>query len=143
MTSNVDAIYAEYPFLEKIHPRAKTVEAQVRRFDDDFMSQTAVIQYDDRFTYRFYLLDEHGEIVARVGEPLTRFTRFLNRTSDETAGQALARIGSDTRRVRHAVFVGESRTIPTTLYKLPNGFDNASDWLQSHIADGRKELKEE
>lgn len=40
--SNVDAIYAEYPFLHRIFPRKQVFKAYVSRWDNDLLKATAI-----------------------------------------------------------------------------------------------------
>lgn len=138
--SNVDAIYAENPFLSKLIARIKVPDAQVKRWSADFLASTPDT-YPDSGTEKIYLLDEHGNIVARVGSLSDRIAGFLGfHQNSETVGQALARIGDEkARKVRYAVGVWNGRVI---LWKLPNGYNNAADWLASTITEACKELRQ-
>lgn len=134
--SNVDAIYAENPFLSKIIARVKVPDARVKRWSENFLASTPDAYFDSG-TEKIYLLDEYGNIVARVGSLSDRIAGFLGfHQNSETVGQTLARIGSDqTHRVRYAVGEWNGRVI---LWKLPNGYDNATDWLNATVAEARK-----
>jgi hypothetical protein len=138
--SNVDAIYAENPFLSKLIARIKVPEAQVKRWSEEFLLSTPNT-YPDSGTEKIYLLDEHGNKVARVGNRSDRIAGFFGiHQNSETVGQTLARIGDDqTHRVRYAVGEWNGRVI---LWKLPNGYNNAADWFSSTIAEARKELQQ-
>lgn len=137
--SNVDAIYAENPFLSKLIARVKVPDAQVKRWSEEFLASTPDT-YPDSGTENIYLLDEHGDIVARVGSLSDRIAGFLGfHQNSETVGQALVRIGDDqTRRVRYAVGVWHK----VVLWKLPNGHNNAADWLASTVTETRKKLRQ-
>ncbi|MEK7612526.1 MAG: hypothetical protein AAB449_00025 [Patescibacteria group bacterium] len=137
--SNVDAIYAENPFLSKLIARVKVPDAQVKRWSEEFLASTPDT-YPDSGTEKIYLLDERGDIIARVGNLSDRIAGFLGfHQNSETVGQALARIGDEqTRRVRCAVGEWNGKVI---LWKLPNNYDNAADWLSSTVAKAREELR--
>jgi hypothetical protein len=132
--SNVDAIYAENPFLEKIIPRIQVSIAQVKRWDDVFLNSPN----HDAVLAKIYLVDEDGDVVARVGTRWDYFFTALGRVMiTETVAQTLARIGEDQgRRVHYAVGVGSW----VILYKLPRGYKNAVDWVQARIEENRKHL---
>ncbi len=133
--SNVDAIYAENPFLSKLISRVKVPDAQVKRWSEEFLASTPD-SYPDSGSEKIYLVDENGRIVGKVDTWLA----FLRNGTNETVGQALARIGNEkTRTVRHAVGIWNVRVI---LWKLPNGYNNAADWLRSRVAEAQKELRE-
>ena len=104
--SNVDKIYREYPFLEKILPRVSTATAQVNRWGEKFFKTSPVEWYDDRYTYKFLLLDQGGNIVGRVGESWNPFW-----TRNENAGQALARLKDKAESVRYAVSLRDGNLI--------------------------------
>ena len=137
--SNVDAIYMENPFLSKLIARVKVPEAQVKRWSEEFLASTPNT-YPESGTEKIYLLDEHGNTVARVGSLSDRIAGFLGfHQNNETVGQALARIDDQTSRVKYAVGEWNGRVI---LWKLPNGYDNAADWLASTITEAREELRQ-
>ena len=134
--SNVDAIYAEYPFLSNIIARVRVPDAWVQRWSEDFLASKPRINPEGA-DQKIYLVDESGGIVGKVS---TWLAFFKNGGCDETVGQALARIGNEkAREIRYAVgvFGGE-----VTLWKLPNGYDNAADWLNSIVVEARKELRQ-
>ncbi len=136
--SNVDAIYAENPFLSKVIARVKVPDAQVKRWNEDFLGSTPDT-YPDSGTEKIYLIDGQGNKIVRVGSLSDRITGFFGlHQNSETVGQALARIGDKTRQVQYAVGEWNGRVI---LWKLPNGYNNAADWLRSRIAEARAELK--
>lgn len=135
--SNIDAIYAEYPFLSRLIPRRKVSGAQVKRWSSDFLTTTPD-SYLDCGTERIYFLDKDGNVVDRVGSFSDRVLGFFGfHTNEETVGQALARIGqAKTRRIRYAVGVWNDMI----LYKLPKGYDYAGEWLASVVAEGSEEI---
>jgi hypothetical protein len=129
--TNTEAVYYQFPFLEKISPRRKTILAKVSRFDEEFLRSTATVLTEAGgrpvgWTFPFYLLDKDGLIVGRVGQFLKYFTR------EETVRQTLARIGDQARDVRYAVSI---RNGHTTVYRLPSGFTNAADWLRARARE--------
>jgi len=138
--SNVDAIYTENPFLSKLIARVKVPDAQVKRWSEEFLASTPNT-YPDSGSEKIYLLDEHGNTVARVGSRSDRIAGFLGfHQNSETVGQTLARIGEDQiRSIRYAVGEWNGRVI---LWKLPNGYNNAADWLNRKITEGREELRQ-
>lgn len=138
--SNVDAIYAENPFLSKLISRAKVPDAQVKRWSEKFLASTPDT-YPDSGTERIYLLNEHSDIIARVGSLSDRIAGFWGfHRNSETVGQTLARIGSKQMcRVRYAVGVWNGRVI---LWKLPNGYNNVASWLHSTVPETREKLRQ-
>lgn len=131
--SNVDAIYAENPFLSKIISRVKVPDARVKRWSEKFLASTPD-SYPNSGAEKIYLLDEQGDIVTRVGTRLEQFLTAIGFPTSETVDQTLARIGNDeARRVRYAVGVWH-RVI---LWKLPNGYENAADWLRTVAKAGK------
>ncbi|TSC64586.1 MAG: hypothetical protein G01um101491_240 [Parcubacteria group bacterium Gr01-1014_91] len=136
--SNVDAIYVENPLLKKFVLRAKVSDAQVKRWNEEFL-HTRPDSYPESGTEKIYLVDEHGDIITRVGTRWEQFLTSLGFTISETVGQTLARVGDDqARRVKYAVGVWH-RVI---LWKLPNGYDNAADWLNSRSAEDREQIRQ-
>lgn len=138
--SNVDAIYAENPFLSKIIARIKVPDAQVKRWSEEFLASTPDT-YPDSGTEKIYLVDEQGTIVARVGSLSDRIAVFFGFDKNrETVGQTLARIGEDqSRRIQYGVGEWNGRVI---LWKLPNGYANVADWLQTIVQQARQELRQ-
>lgn len=132
--SNVDAIYAEYPFLERVIPRIEVSAVQVNRWDKELLT------YSGSGTEEIYLIDEHGNIITCVGTPIGRFLGFfLFGLAAETVGRALARIKKDkVRRIRYAVRIHDM----VTLYKLPRGYNNAWEWLCSTVTEARKTFQQ-
>ena len=94
------------------------------------------ISYPDSGTEKIYLVDENGCIVAKVDTWLA----FLRNGTNETVGQALARIGDEKAcKVRYAVGIWNGRV---TLWKLPNGYDNSASWLNSTVEKAREGLRQ-
>src|SRR3989338_9334120 len=133
--SNVDAIYAENPFLSKLISRVKVPDAQVKRWSEKFLASTPDT-YPDSGTENIYFLDQRGDTIARVGSLSDRIAGFFGfHRNSETVGQALARMGDETRKLKYAVGVWNGRVI---LWKLPNGYDNAADWLAPMVAKAQR-----
>lgn len=137
MTSNVDAIYAEYPFLKNFAPRLSIRRAKVSRFDEDLFDLPAAVWWGDGYNiFRILLLDQRGDPVARVGEG--KWLKFMTR--DETVGEALLRIGDLAEKVHYVVVVNSN---PMMVYRLPSQIQNAGQWLEKRIESGRAELQSE
>jgi len=100
MLSNVDKIYGEYPFIERHFPRVKTKIAQVKRWNENFYKTSPISYWGERLVSTLILLNEQGELVARVGKSRIPFW-----TRDENAGQALARLGEREKEVRYALYM--------------------------------------
>lgn len=138
ITSNVDAIYEEYPFLSKIITRSKVKEAKVKRWDEKLLSDTR-FRFQHQFSgpsiNKLFLVDSEGDTVARVGGAL--FEIFVN--DAETVDQTLARIGNNkVRQIRYAVGIWDDTII---LWRLPTGHGDVSGWLRSVIEKGREDLR--
>ncbi len=131
--SNVDAIYAEYPFLEKLISRKRIAEAQVKRWDDELLEQN---RRHFRRYHKLFLLHRQGKIVTEVG---WRFFGIFPYAL-ETVGQALARIGDDTEKVRYAVYFSKA-VDHLVFYKSPRGFENVADWFRSRVMDWRQVIR--
>ena len=132
--SNVDAIYAENPFLSKLIPRTKVSDAQVKRWSEDFLGSTPD-SYPKSGSEKIYLVDAFGNKVAKVDT----WGAFFKNGTNETVGQAVARIGdAEARKIRSAVGIWNGRVI---LWKIPNGYANLADWLHSETEEARKELR--
>lgn len=156
ITSNTDAIYTEFPFLEKIYPWRHGWDAKIERWDDELFDQDAGCYGATRRPS--LLLNGDGEILTRVGERRHKFWFLRWRTTrySETLGQALARIGEEkAETVRFVleswyVFRGEmGSTQHFVLYKLPKRYKNAEEWRKScvekrkaDIASERKKIQE-
>lgn len=131
--SNVDAIYAEYPFLSKLWTRNDVCDAKVRRWDNDFLQLC---------TTNVYLLDEHGEVIVKPNRFLYELAKvilyaLILRRVGESVDDMLKGLGDEKlRRVNYAVtFYSGEGTI--TLWKIPKGHKNAAEWLGSNCAKAR------
>jgi|GEM_PF-5562563 hypothetical protein len=131
---NTDAIYAEYPFLEKIIKRKYVDKAQVRRWDDELLSKQA--SFDT-----LYFLDKEGNVVDKIREPsLWNVWWNEGHSYTDTVGQRLAKMGdAKARRICYAF----GRDFPVALfYKLPKEYRNAADWLKAKVARDRREIRD-
>ena len=85
--SNIDKIYQEHSFLEKIVPKVKMKTARVKRWGEDFSKVSPVEGYDGgRHVSPIFFLDKDGVIIWKVGKTWNPFW-----VRDESVGQALAR----------------------------------------------------
>jgi hypothetical protein len=124
---NTDAIYKEYPFLEKIAPRRKIFAAKAARFEAEMFRWCTVgtgtipgsIEYSD-----FHLLDSNGNFLKTVGKWC--FIPF-----DQTIADAVRALGKKGKRVKYFVHVDQTLV---TLYKTPNQYGDITEWLEEVIA---------
>ena len=152
--TNIDAIYAEYPFLELIVPRASTTSAQVALWDSEFASRSS--QTDRSDWHHFLLLDARGQIVTRVGENSSFLGKLSRSLKRENLAQALYRLADRARTVRYSLIYTygsiydyfwevdrvDRRYADLFFYKLPGDYENAADWLANEIKDIRKEIRQ-
>lgn len=150
--SNVDAIYHEYPFVQRFLPRAIAEIVTVSRWDKEFLQKPNVLFSDltyeehdpypsPKTTYGFYLLDEDGKEVTEVGERKKGFWHRLFSIPDleENVGQALYRLGAEARRVHYAVrYHGKV----LCLFKIPREYKNAEDWLNAVNNEEREAMRQ-
>lgn len=129
--TNVDAIYAEYPWLSRIVPRRRMLSMTIERWDEKFLLAYA---HSYGGPERILLVDANGALVARV--TYVNLGLFGWR---ETVGQRLSKIDDvEKRRIRYALWIwGET----ATLYKLPKGYGNVADWLSACIETDRAALR--
>ncbi len=122
----IDALYMEFPFLQEWLPRRFVIQSSVQSWDADFLSAQWIWTPE----YRLYLAASDGSKITRVAGLFQ---------GNESAGQALSRIGSRARLVRYAI-LKVLRAIH--LYKLPNGFENAVDWLHAVTEQERQRIRQ-
>jgi hypothetical protein len=149
--SNVDAVYAEYPFLQQYIARQRVKRFSVQRWDARLLAHSAeTLSFNEPGTKAVLLLDEQGNVVDQVGlrgeKPKT--SSWLWRYFEggpviihgETVGQALNRLdGGDRKRIRYALDV-DTFTHPT-FYKLPRGCGNADEWLALQVEKDRAAIQ--
>lgn len=139
--SNIDRIYAEYPFINEIYPRSKAWRAQVSRMDGNFFQ----LWNSGDPSRRFFLLDEKGKILTRVGgRGNLSFLSYIIGNKSETVGQALYRIGNRARDVHFAITSDRSSVC---LYKLPRKYKDIwnllDDLSQLEIETKKGKIQEE
>jgi hypothetical protein len=139
-TSNVDAIYAEYPFLERIYSRKSVDRMQVTRWTAEFLDRASTVYFgysEMTDTHTILLLDKDGNTITRVGEYKRSFLFWeWKGLQKETVREALIRIGEESaRKVYYGLYDRE------TFYRLPRGFTSAYEWNEALIAADRAILR--
>ncbi len=138
MVSNTDLIYLELPFLGNVIPRAKVQQATVRRWDDSFLGEHSISTEEfAAFVTEIRFLDGEGLTISIVGK--RTIWQYLKEGGwyqsagwykHENVAQALTRIGDKAKRVKYAIKLDGGIF---TVYKLPNGFSNAAEWVLSEM----------
>ena len=142
--SNVDAIFAEYPFLSTLVPRARVSDARVARWDEDFLRDGPCF-YKGGTSKEVYLLDMQGTLVYHVDSYKSnslweKIARNIDLKPRETIDEALVRIGEEKMcHIRYAVSILHGRSI--TLFKVPMGYSNVADWYKALTEETREKMR--
>jgi hypothetical protein len=125
--SNVNKLYQEYPFLEGILPQRRVLSLWMERMDADFLDSSPWFLHGDEPFHTFCLMDEQGKVVTKVGSTWRFLWGFIRQ---ETARQALQRIGTQASQVHYALYhSGVLGKRVGVMYKLPKGVANGAELL--------------
>ena len=132
MQLDVDRLWQEYPFLQRVVLRKSIYSAKVLPWDEDFLSEDSFLYYsiDGEIDQRIYLLAEDGEVITRVGRTIS-FLPFIT-NKNERVNQAIIRLGNQASRVKFAAVLCELGTL--RFFKLPKGSENAQQFREVCLA---------
>jgi hypothetical protein len=143
MNPQTEAIYSEFPFLEKHFPeKANVTKARVSRITDEFLNQNSAYIISRQSGYgpwaipygEILLFDENSKLLAQVGVKKIQkrflFWKFSQReTFIESVGQALLRLDHGAS-VHYAVWLKNDGEL--VVYKPPNDF-TIQGWYKEQI----------
>ena len=149
ITSNTDAIYKEFSFLDKLQPRSETKGAFVIRLGEEHLMKSTsgkILDGHDNAYHILYLLNEEGEIVTTVGYTVKAKWFFgKDRLQEENLSQTLFRLGDRVSQVHYLIEVSTTLN-PTTNYvillKIPKGYENLGDWYDYILSKDRQKIDE-
>jgi hypothetical protein len=135
--TNAVLIFDEYPFLKNIRPLSLIQNAQVKRWNREFI-ESYPHSYPDSGREKIFLLDDFGRFIGQVSSLWARI--WLN-GREETVGQRILRLApKDRGRIKYAVsFWGGE----ITLWKLPNEFrySNGGEYFESLVKADREKIQ--
>lgn len=153
MNPKTEAIYRQFPFLERHFPKESVSTARVSRISKEFLdqrSQFVLTRLDDGTPIwcsngEILLFDKKGELLAEVGAWQARkrflFWSWLNRESFvESVGQALLQIGANTAVHYAAWFNRPGAERELIVYKPPKDF-TIQEWYEERVRRDERSIR--
>lgn len=144
MNPQTEAIYREFPFLEKYFPKAAVMKARVSRITEQFLDKrSAEINpfYDGECSSKTFsngkilLFDNNGKRLAQVG--VRKIWRLFPKEFIESVGQALLRLGRDAP-VHYATWLRDGELV---VYKPPKAF-TMRGWYEEQIRRAQQSVRD-
>jgi hypothetical protein len=138
MNPNSEAVYREFPFLEKFFSKKEKIKkVRVSRITNEFLDQKSAWIFNDGEDWpstqsygKILLLDQKGQLLTQVGVKSVKIWKFSFRKKFiESVGQALIRLGREAS-VYYAVWLDNHGEL--TVYKPPKDFTFQS-WYEKQI----------